>query len=105
MTVEQFIEDRAGLYADKESFQVPFDGSNKFYDDKRHAESLKDYASGLREGIELMGEFAEWVDNTPYKRDINGYWFDSTTLGWPNHSIYTTPELIELFLDHKNKEK
>ena len=42
MTVEQFIEDRCK----EQKFLSPYSTIYKF---------------GLREGIELMGEFAEWV--------------------------------------------
>ena len=94
MTVEQFIEKRAdekfaGLRAD----YIPIELIKRVF------------ASGLREGIELMGEFSEWVEKN-YQTDINGYWmtrYDDDT------RYYATPDLIELFLktkyDNQNKEK
>ena len=79
MTVEQFIEKRV----EEKELRPHF---------------AKVYSDGLGEGIELMGEFAGWV-NAKFYRYYNDKW--QLKIGY---DVYTTPELIELFLTEKMKE-
>ena len=47
MTKEE-LEKEAGDYAEKHSFRVPYDGSNKFYDDVDFKASKEDYLAGAK---------------------------------------------------------
>ena len=40
------LEEKAGDYADKHAFRVPYDGSNKFYDDVDFKASKEGYLAG-----------------------------------------------------------
>src|SRR6478609_8040670 len=45
------IKDAAGKYADKRSFVLPYDGSNKFYDDKIHDCANESFKAGAEWAI------------------------------------------------------
>lgn len=44
--MDKSMEDAAGEYAEKHSFRVPYDGSNKFYDDNDFKWSKEGFIAG-----------------------------------------------------------
>lgn len=56
------IKQAAGEYADKVSFRVPFDGSNKFYDDNHHKWAQEAFETGATsEAAREYWEQQGWV--------------------------------------------
>jgi hypothetical protein len=49
---EQQMKERAEKYAEKVSFRIPFDGTNKFYDEKHFEWAKEAYLAGLRDNQE-----------------------------------------------------
>jgi hypothetical protein len=99
MKVEQFIEDRANAAHPGWMGGGTFTAKANLVAEKQR----ESYASGLREGIELMGEFAEWASPDFHYDEGTKLWerFDE---GFIDRKFrWSSPELIELFLN-QNKE-
>jgi len=65
------------------------------------------FASGLTKGIELMGKFSEWKEKEGWYLS-NASAMLKSVIYWTKEGatpIYTTEQLIELFLTDKTKEK
>jgi len=59
------------------------------------------YADGLTKGLEIGKEFAEWATSSGYMKSHNGYgatlWIHVNS----NSSVFTTNELLTIFLTEK----
>ena len=60
---EKLLEQRAGEYAEKHAFRVPYDGSNKFYDDVDFKASKDGYIAGATEETKLLSEHIRELQN------------------------------------------
>lgn len=61
MTQQEFVKKESEKYSEKVSFQVPYNGTNDFYNEERLNTSHIDFSDGLTKGLEVAKEFAEWV--------------------------------------------
>lgn len=62
MTKEE-LEKEAGDYADKHAFRVPYDGSNKFYDDVDFKASKEGYIAGAEPREKIIANLEELNKN------------------------------------------
>lgn len=62
MTKEE-LEKEAGDYADKHAFRVPYDGSNKFYDDVDFKASKEGYLAGAKPREKRIAELEQQINN------------------------------------------
>lgn len=63
MNIEE-LEKEAGKYADKHAFRVPYDGSNKFYDDVDFKASKEAYLAGAKPREKRIAELEAIARNT-----------------------------------------
>ena len=70
MTDEEMAEE----YAEKHSFRVPYDGSNKFYDDVDYKASKESFLAGLKAGRPQWHDLKKDPNDLP-KGQINRYLF------------------------------
>ena len=106
MTTQEFVKKECEQYAEKVSFQVPYNGTNDFYNEERLKTSKLDFSDGLTKGLEIAGEFAEWGQRNKYKQSGgkkgNGEWYrQSAGYGGGEPTFYTTSELLTIFLTEK----
>ncbi len=52
------LDDLAADFADKAAFRVPYDGSNKFYDDNHYKWAVEAFKAGYKQRND---ELAEWT--------------------------------------------
>ena len=63
MTKQEFVKNEACIYAEKVSFQVPYNGTNDFYNEERLKTSTIDFSDGLTKGLEIAEGFYEFVQD------------------------------------------
>ena len=85
-------------YAEKVSFQVPYNGTNDFYNEERLKTSKLDFSDGLTKGLEIAKEAFKWAEpNGWHRHEVDGdTWFHFQTM-----EVKTTSELITIFLTEK----
>jgi len=66
MTDEEMAEE----YAEKHSFRVPYDGSNKFYDDVDYKASKDGFLAGLKAGRPQWHDLKKDPKDLPIEPDI-----------------------------------
>lgn len=93
--ITDLIKKKAEEYTEKKAFRVPYDGSNKFYDDKDYDSSLKGYTTGQTEGIELMIGFTEWMGQQDLKFYPEGWCEPGGSNGWHESTIYFLDKYIK----------
>ena len=73
------LRKEADDYADKHAFRVPYDGSNKFYDDVDFKASKDGYLAGAepreKRIAELKKENAELKEKLEIEQNARGDWF------------------------------
>lgn len=97
------IQDRINDEADKYGFVVPYDGSNKFYNDDK----VKGYQDGATAWAKIAIGFAEWKDAKGYRRErgrknkerIYGEWYiPAAGYGGGQPITYTSEQLLLEYL-------
>jgi len=98
MTTQEFVKKECEQYAEKVSFQVPYNGTNDFYNEERLKTSKLDFSDGLTKGLEIAEGFMKWVTNGDYQRysNKNDIWINVVT----NENV-STSELLTIFLTEK----
>ena len=105
MTTQEFVKKEADVYSEKVSFQVPYNGTNDFYNEERLKTSTIDFSDGLSKGLEIAKEVLDFAVNKYFSVErLAGktYWAKSGETG--NIQYLTTAELLEIFLTEKYKQ-
>lgn len=100
MTLQEFIEYKAKEYADKHE-NITY----SYHSDYGNLEQC--YETGFTSAIELMKELMEWRMENKWHRQENGkYERECENIqGEVYYTELSIDELLELFIEHKNKEK
>ena len=63
MTTQEFVKKEADVYSEKVSFQVPYNGTNDFYNEERLKTSKLDFSDGLTKGLEIAADVLDFAVN------------------------------------------
>lgn len=67
-TKSEKLEKEAGDYAEKHAFRVPYDGSNKFYDDVDFKASKEGYIAGAKPREEQIAKLEDTLEKLEDER-------------------------------------
>lgn len=99
MTTQEFVKKECEQYAEKVSFQVPYNGTNDFYNEERLKTSKLDFSDGLTKGLEIAELFQQFVEHD-YFKVMDKYMLKYGRLE-DVESHKTRGELLTIFLTEK----